>query len=49
MSVKKGKRWSQRVTERSNALDLESSVLQSVPGFRVHGSGGGWYSLRSLQ
>ena len=27
MSVKKGKRWSQRVTERSNALDLESGVL----------------------
>jgi hypothetical protein len=49
MSVKKAKRWSQRVTERGNALDLVSGVSQSVPGFRVHGSGGGWCSRRERQ
>ena len=27
MATKKGKRWSQRVTERSNALDLEEGVF----------------------
>ena len=27
MATTKGKRWSQRVTETSNALDLESSVF----------------------
>src|SRR5919109_1262975 len=27
MATKKGKRWSQRVTEKSNALDLEEGVF----------------------